>query len=572
MALLQWGTWTPDTTDFEGTGVRNIQNVIPRGDGYGPWPDFAAATQALPAACRGGLYALKSDGSIQVFAGTSLGLYKLNNTDLSWTPVGRVATCTISAANPAVVTYTNTFVANEPIVFSTTGALPHGGTTDIVAGTVYYVSATSLSGSSFKISATPGGAVISTAGASQSGTQSVTGHYAALTASAQWQFAQTGNLVWATQANDVLQVFDLSSATAFSNSLGSPPQAAYISVVGRFLVLSGLLSSPYTIQWSGLNNFNASTSWDNVTLQANSQNFPDGGVVRGVAGGEFGVIFQDQAIRSMSYVGGAVIFQIERITQDMGLFAPYSIVRAGSTIYFYAGQGFHKINPGQAPVQIGREKVDRTFRADLDQGNLQLFMGASDPRTTRVYWAYKSGAGAVGTYDKILGYDSALDRFFNIAMTGEYLLGISQSGLTLENLDTLSSSIDALTLTLDAYANSVQPEIAQFDTSHKQGFFRGHNLEGTMQSSEQGTDGNVIFINGFKHIGDAATAYGSLSWRETQADIPTVGSEVLRNPRTGNFDVRKESRYQRMQVRIPIGTSWTFSAGIEPSVNTSGLT
>lgn len=566
MPLLQWGTWSPDTTDYEGTSVHNIQNVIPRGDGYGPWPDFAAATQSLPATCRGALYALKSDGSVQVFAGTSIGLYKLNNTDLSWTSVGRTSTCAISNASPGVVTVTNTNVANEPVVFSTTGTLP----SPLVAGTVYYVSATGLSGSAFSVSLTPGGARINTTTAG-SGTHSVTGHYAALTASAQWQFAQTGSLVWATQANDVLQVFDLSSASAFSNSLGSPPQAAYISVVGRFLVLSGLLSNPYTIQWSGLNNFNASTSWDNVTLQSNSQNFPDGGVVRGVAGGEFGVIFQDQAIRSMSYVGGPVIFQIERITQDMGLFAPYSIVRAGSTIYFYAGQGFYKIDRGQAPVQIGRERVDRTFRMDLDQGNLQLFMGASDPRTSRVYWAYKSGAGTVGTYDKILGYDSALDRFFPIAMTGEYLLGISQSGLTLENLDTLSTSIDALTLTLDAYANSVQPEIAQFSNAHKQGFFRGQNLEAIMQSSEQGTDGNVIYINGFKHIGDAATAYGSLSWRETQADTPTTGTEVARNPRTGNFDVRKESRYQRMQVRIPLGTSWTFSAGVEPSVNTSGL-
>ncbi len=157
-------------------------------------------------------------------------------------------------------------------------------------------------------------------------------------------------------------------------------------------------------------------------------------------------------------------------------------------------------------------------------------------------------------------------------MSGEYLLGISQSGLTLENLDTISSSIDALTLTLDAYANSVQPEIAQFDSNHKQGFFRGPNLEATLQTSEQGTDGKVIYIDGFRHIGDAATAYGSLSWRETQADNPTVGSEVLRNSRTGYFDLRRESRYQRMQVRIPSGTNWTFTAGIEPGVNTSGMT
>jgi hypothetical protein len=488
MALIPWGPWVPDTSDYEGSAVHNILNVMPRGDGYGPFPDFSVLTQALPAACRGGFYALKSDGSVIIFAGTSTKLYKLNNTDFSWTDVS------------------------------------------LGAGT-----------------------------------------YGALTSTAQWQFAQTGNLVFATQANAVLQVFDLSSSTAFAVAAGSPPQAAYISVVGRFLVLSGLLSFPYRIQWSGLNSFNAAASWTSGTNSSDFQDFPDGGLVRGVAGGEFGVIFQDQAIRRMSYLpGSTIIFQIERMTQDMGLYAPYSIIRAGSTIYFYAGQGFHKIEAGQLPVQIGRERVDRTFIADLDKGNLQLFMGAADPRGTRIYWAYKSVSGTAGVYDKILGYDSALDRFFQISMTGEYLLGISQTGLTLENLDSISSSIDALTLTLDAYATAVQPEIAQFNSGNMLGFFRGQNLEATLESAEQGTAGTEIYIDGFRPITDAATVYGSLSWRQTQGDTPTIGAEIARNSRTGYCNLRREARYIRMKQRIPAGTTWTFAAGVEPNPALSG--
>ena len=332
MPLLATGDYRPDVSDYEGQATRNILNVIPRGDGYGPFPSFSAYTSALPAACRGAFYALKSDGTVVTFAGTSTKLYRLNNTDFTWVDVSK-------------------------------GASP----------------------------------------------------YSALSSTAQWQFAQTGNLVFATQANAVLQVFDLSSATAFSDALGSPPQAAYISVVGRFLVLSGLLSTPYRIQWSGLNSFNASASWTSGVNSSDFQDFPDGGIVRGVAGGEAGIIFQDQAIRRMSYVPGSpVIFQIDRITQDKGLYAPYSIIRAGERIFFYAGQGFHKIEPGGVPEQIGREKVDRTFLADLDKGNLQLFMGAADPRSTRVYWAYKSVSGTVATYDKLLGYDFLLDRFFPV--------------------------------------------------------------------------------------------------------------------------------------------------------------
>src|SRR5689334_19926254 len=118
MALIPWGAWTPDVSDYEGSGARNILNVLPRGDGYGPWPDFATLTQTLPAACRGGFYALKSDGTVVIFAGTVDRLYQLNNTDFSWTPVSLpVAVTSITNANPAVVNYTaHGFAAGDKVV------------------------------------------------------------------------------------------------------------------------------------------------------------------------------------------------------------------------------------------------------------------------------------------------------------------------------------------------------------------------------------------------------------------------------------------------------------------------
>ena len=103
MPLLQIGEYKPDVADYEAQATKNILNVIPRGDGYGPFSAFAAATSALPDTCRGGFYALKSDGSVQVFAGTSKMLYQLNNTTLAWTPVSRLADCTITNASPGVV-------------------------------------------------------------------------------------------------------------------------------------------------------------------------------------------------------------------------------------------------------------------------------------------------------------------------------------------------------------------------------------------------------------------------------------------------------------------------------------
>ena len=488
MPLHPWGEWKPDISDYEGQATKNIMNVLPRGDGYGPFPSVAPFTSSLPGPCRGGFYALKPDGSVSIFAATATRLYRLNNTDFTWVDVSK-------------------------------------------GGSAYV----SVSGDS------------------------------------QWRFAQFGGLLFATQKNEPLQVFDIVAGSAFANAPGSPPQAAGIDVVGRFLVLSGLLSAPYRIKWSGLNNVNASDSWTVGIKSSDEQDFPDGGIVRGVAGGEFGVIFQDQAIRRMSYVGGTLIFQIERISQDKGLFAPYSIIRAGELIFFYAGQGFHKIAPGGVPEQIGRERVDRYLTGALDKGNLQFFVGAADPRSSKVYWSLKTQSGPTGFYNLILGYDYVLDRWFPAGVQGEYLLGISQSGLTLENLDSISSSIDAMTLTLDAYATAVQPEIAQFDSVNKLGFFRGTPLEATLETSEQGTDGTRIFVNGFRPITDAVTVLGSCSYRETTSALASSTSEIAMNARTGRCDMRRSTRLSRFKTRVPAGQAWTFSAGVEPDFVTEGM-
>jgi hypothetical protein len=485
MPLLRFAEYKPDISDYEGSSTKSILNVVPRGDGYGPFRSFAGFAQSLPAPCRGGFYALNSDGTVSIFAATSTKLYRLDNTTFTWVDV-------------------------------------------------------SIGG----------------------------GSYAGLSATAQWQFAQTGALVFATQANVVLQVYTVGVSTAFGNALGSPPQAAYISVLGQFLVLSGLLSQPFRIQWSGVASFNASTSWTSGINQSDFNDFPDGGVVRGVAGGDqSGIIFQDQAIRTMHYVvGSPIIFQITKMTQGLGLYAPYSLVQSSGSIYFYSGKGFHVISPGGQPTPIGQQRVDTTFLTDLDISNLQLFMAVADPRSPRIFFAYKSTSGLTGQFDKLLGYDTLLDRFFPIASNGQFLLGLSQSGITLESLDAISGSIDAMTLSLDAYPTAVQPQLAQFSGNGTLGFFSGPNLEGKIQTAEQGTDFERLDIRGFMPITDASTVKGSILYRDTQQAMAVQGVQVGLS-RIGRCDMTRDARYARFQIDIPAASTWTYAAGVIPDVN-----
>lgn len=67
----------------------------------------------------------------------------------------------------ANISFSNSFIAGQPVRFTTTGTLP----TNFATSTVYYVIATGLTASNIQVSATLGGAAI-TAGSAGSGTHS----------------------------------------------------------------------------------------------------------------------------------------------------------------------------------------------------------------------------------------------------------------------------------------------------------------------------------------------------------------------------------------------------------------
>jgi hypothetical protein len=394
------------------------------------------------------------------------------------------------------------------------------------------------------------------------------GSYTALPATDQWQFEQFGNYVVAMNVNVSPQYFLIGTSTAFDDLAGSPPQARYCRVVGKFLVLSGLASNPFRIHWSGLN---AITTWTSGTNSSDYQDFADGGVVRTLGGGQAGTIFQDGKIRRMTYAPGSpIIFQIDDVTSDMGIADPLSVITANDKVYFRATQGFHEISPGGYPKPLGREYFDATFAAEYDSGNSQLMIGAADPRAGRVFWAYKTTGGTSGLFNKILCYDTVLKRATTSDITGEYLVSVAQPGVTLESLDSISGSIDALTQSLDSFASASAPEIGVFNSSHVLGTLRGANLEATLETPEKGEEGDArIFVRGVRPITDAPTVYASLSARETQQATSTTTSESLVNA-IGECPVRVSTRNASVKLRIPASTTWTYAAGVDVNYDKDG--
>ncbi len=393
--------------------------------------------------------------------------------------------------------------------------------------------------------------------------------YSALSATAQWQFAQFNNFVFAVQQNVAPQVYDLTSSSEFADLGGSPPQAACIAVINRFLVLGGLASpNVYRVQWSDLND---TTEWTSGVGQSDFQDLADGGIVRGIVGGEAGVIFQDSSIRRMIYAPGSpYVFGIDRISLVDGLLSTYSLIMAGDRVFFVSPQGFKMLVPGGYPQPIGKERVDRTFFSELDTGNLQLLVGSADPSKTRVFWAYKSINGQNGLFDSVLIYDWQLDKWSKMAVSGEYIASLAKPGISLESVDdAYGNDLDTLTIpSLDTISTASLAQISLIGPAHKLGFLTGANMEATLETPEQGQDTRRIFVRGFRPVTDAGTVYGSVTYRETAQGTSATSSEALINS-IGVCPQRVSTRYARAKLRIP-SQDWTYAAGIEPDVVSVG--
>lgn len=264
--------------------------------------------------------------------------------------------------------------------------------------------------------------------------------YSNLVSTDNWQFAQFNDLVIAVNQNTPPQKFAMASSTAFEDLGGSPPNARFIAIIGLIIVLSGLLSNPRRMQWCDLD---APETWTAGVGTADFQDMPDGGSCLSLSGGDaYGLLFQDEAIRSIIYApGSATTFQIIRISTQDTVFAAYSVINAGTKTFFLSAQGFKVIEAGGQPKPIGKERVDRTFFANVDKSNLQLCIGATDPTGTRVYWAFKSTHGQAGLFDTILCYDWSIGqngKWSTLPISGEYLTALARPGITLEQLDAIA--------------------------------------------------------------------------------------------------------------------------------------
>lgn len=272
-----------------------------------------------------------------------------------------------------------------------------------------------------------------------------------------WEFVQWGQTVIGVNGHtDTPQQISMGAAN-FANISGMP-KARHIAVIKDFVVLGNISDSDTQVQrirWSGINN-SAAWSVDATTLADYQDLAGNGGWVQKVVSGEQGYIFQERAIWRMTFVGSPLIFQFDKIHDGIGAYAPNSVVNYENRTYFLASDGF-KYFDGTNITPIGQGKVDKTFLADLDTNYLYQVRGIIVPEKKIVMWSYP-GSGHMGTLaNRIMIYSWAYDRWALVEGSDgnlqiDVVFNAATPGYTLDGLDAVSSSLDALAYSLDSRA------------------------------------------------------------------------------------------------------------------------
>ncbi len=137
------------------------------------------------------------------------------------------------------------------------------------------------------------------------------------------------------------------------------------ATVRDFVVIGGLLTDRYSIQWSAIGD---PTDWpvpntdDARSKQSGQQSFPTKfGFVTAIAGNDFYMyVFQEKAISKGTYVGSDVVFSFDIFEEDRGCVRQGMMEQIDDLVAFESDRGRHLLQNDQI-ADIGFGITDDSY-------------------------------------------------------------------------------------------------------------------------------------------------------------------------------------------------------------------
>ena len=379
------------------------------------------------------------------------------------------------------------------------------------------------------------------------------------------RFTQFGTRVITTNNAEVLQAWTLGTSTSFANLSASAPKAKFITVVRDFVVCANTFESSaqqqYRVRWSALND---ETDWvEDVNTQSDYQDIPDGGQIVGIRGGEFGLVFLERSISRMTYIGTPFIFQFDNISRNKGCMVSGSIAQYQGITFFLSDDGFYMCD-GQNVISIGSEKVDRFFIDDASESDYGSMSAAVDPVRKLVIWNYVDTDGN----RKLLIYNFATKMWTYADAGTDFLSEASSTAVTLEQLDSISASIDALPTTLDSRLYVGGRYFLGGTLATKVFTYTGPYATGTLATGDIDLGGSSVITLARPQV-DNGSADVSVASRKLLSDSVNFGTAVTPDG-NNRASLRSAGRYHRIQL-VPTGSDWKTVVAVDVDVVPQGV-
>lgn len=378
------------------------------------------------------------------------------------------------------------------------------------------------------------------------------------------RFTQFGKSVIICNNAEKLKSWVLGTSSTFAEVASTAPIAKFITVVRDFVVVANTLETTqqqYRVRWSAIND---ETDWvENVNTQSDYQDIPDGGQIMGIRGGEFGLVLLERSIHRMTYVGTPFIFQFDNISRNKGCMVSGSVAQYQGITFFLSDDGFYMCD-GQNVIPIGAEKVDRFFLSDASEVDFKTMSTAIDPVRKLVIWNYKS----VDATRKLMIYNFQTKKWTYGDANTDYLGEASSGASTLEELDSISGSIDALTTSLDSLLYVGGKYFLGGTYGTRVYSFTGSSLTGSIATGDIDVGANSV-VTLARPIVDNGSGSLSIASRTLLNQSVTYGTSTAADSEN-RVSLRSAGRYHRLKL-TPTGSAWKTAVAVDVDITPQGV-
>lgn len=440
------------------------------------------------------------------------------------------STISVTIASPAVVSCTLGLPEGTAITFQTTGQLPTG----LSPGVTYYVKY--IDSTSFNLSATYGGAAITTTG-TQSGVHKI--------------------------SSRGIKLSDLAGA----NEVPLSQNFFTVSDASRFVILFGTNDvfsttfDPMLVRWSDQEN---ATEWaPAITNQAGSIKLSHGSeIVTAVQSRQEILVFTDSALYSLQYLGPPVVWSSQILADNISIAGPNAVALASGVTYWMGIDKFYKYD---GRTQTLRCDLRQFIYSDINLLQKEQIFASTNEGFNEVWFFYPSSNSTV--IDRYVVYNYAEDIWYYGTMgrtawldsgLRDYPMAATYSNNLVYHEYGVDDDVSGTPTAMESYITSSQFDIGD---GHNFAFVWRMLPDLTFRGSVDGTTPSLeMQLQPLKNSGSGYTdpkSVGGVSSTATGTVTATQVYPIDLDTFTGQLNIRIRGRQMSMRIYCDtLGTQW----------------